>query len=432
MWRFSWWMFRGISGAGYRMQRRFTPAGLILLGALVLAAVFGIDTNQSLAYKIITTLMAVVILAAIASRFMRARFEVLRDLPRAVAVGEPFEYRVTVRNLGARPVDGATLQEDIGDPRPGLALYKSWSKVPTYATWLQAIERNRVAHVTPPTMPRVPARGEITMRVAGKAFRRGRLHFEGCSVAVSDPFGFVRRRFPVPSTAQLLVLPKRYKLPPLSLPGARRYQPGGVTLSSHVGDSEESIGLRDYRPGDPVQRIHWKSFAKRGEPVVHEYQDEFFERHALILDTFVEAVPGIDSHRAFEEAVAVAASLAQTIDTQDTLLDLLFVGDQAYSYTAGRGQLQPEGLLAVLAGVQPAQGDFRVLHDAVRGKRAAMSGALCVLLAWDAPRRELVREMRSTGLEMRVLLVTETTPDDPPPWLHVLHPDRIQQGLAAL
>ena len=46
------------------------------------------------------------------------------------------------------------------------------------------------------------------------------------------------------------------------------------------------MSLRDYRPGDPLQRIHWKSFARTGDPVVREYQDEFFERHALILDTF--------------------------------------------------------------------------------------------------------------------------------------------------
>ena len=44
--------------------------------------------------------------------------------------------------------------------------------------------------------------------------------------------------------------------------------------------------MRDYRPGDPLRRIHWKSWAKTGRPVVKEYQDEFFVRHGLILDTF--------------------------------------------------------------------------------------------------------------------------------------------------
>jgi hypothetical protein len=55
--------------------------------------------------------------------------------------------------------------------------------------------------------------------------------------------------------------------------------------------------------------------------VVKEYQDEFFERHALVLDTGTRR--GEDA--AFEDAVALAASFVYTIDTQECLLDLLFV-----------------------------------------------------------------------------------------------------------
>ena len=77
---------------------------------------------------------------------------------------------------------------------------------------------------------------------------------------------------------------------------------GGVSLAASVGDSEEFIGLRDYRPGDPLQKVHWKSFARTGKPIVREFQDEFFERHALILDT--SSSRGEDA--VFEEAIAVS------------------------------------------------------------------------------------------------------------------------------
>jgi hypothetical protein len=89
----------------------------------------------------------------------------------------------------------------------------------------------------------------------------------------------------VPLQARVIALPKRYRIPPLALPGARKFQQGGVSLSASIGDSEEFLSLRDYRPGDPLQRLHWKSFARTGKPIVKEYQDEFFERHALVLDT---------------------------------------------------------------------------------------------------------------------------------------------------
>jgi uncharacterized protein (DUF58 family) len=124
--------------------------------------------------------------------------------------------------------------------------------------------------------------------VRGRAYRRGTLRLTGATVARADPLGLVRGLARIELPDKLIVLPRRYSLPRLTLPGSRRYQHGGVTLASSVGESEEFMSLRDYRPGDPLQRIHWKSYARSGKPVVKEYQDEFFERHALVLDTFTK------------------------------------------------------------------------------------------------------------------------------------------------
>jgi uncharacterized protein (DUF58 family) len=227
---------------------------------------------------------------------------------------------------------------------------------------------------------------------------------------------------------KLVVLPRRYSLPQLPLPGARRYQHGGVALASSVGESEEFMSLRDYRPGDPLQRIHWKSYARSGKPVVKEYQDEFFERHALVLDTFTGR-----SDAVFEEAVSLAASFACTLDTQESLLDLMFVGAESYCYTAGRGQIQQGGLLEILAGVRISAGEsFRRLHDAVLARRAALSGCILILLAWDEARQALVRALQQSGMPLMVLLVSERDVEAAPAWLRVLVPGKIQEGLAGL
>src|SRR5690606_34015254 len=100
------------------------------------------------------------------------------------------------------------------------------------------------------------------------------------------PFGVFRslRKLALPQS--LLILAKRYPIPPFELPGTTKYQQGGVSMASSVGESEEFVSLREYRPGDPLRHIHWKSYAKIGKPIVKEFQDEFFVRHALILDTF--------------------------------------------------------------------------------------------------------------------------------------------------
>ncbi len=429
MWRLAWRIFRGLGAIQHRVRRHFTPAGIFVISAATLAAVFGVDTNQSLAYKIFTLLAALLAVAWLAGRAARGRFEVRRELPRAVAAGESFTYRVRLRNAGSRAVAGATLLENTGDPRPSFEVFRAEARAPIYREWWQVLEAHRVASIGAVPVPAVDPGEEVELRVTARTFRRGRLHFADATVALPDPLGLVWRGHRVEAQGQVLVLPRRYKVPLLDLPGTRRYQPGGVSQSSSVGDSGEFIGLRDYRPGDPMQRIHWKSFARRGEPVVREYQDEFFERHALVLDTFCAR----GEEEAFEEAVAVAASLAETIDTRECLLDLMFVGAQAYTFTAGRGQMQAEGLLGVLAGVAPCrQHPFGVLRDAVRARRAAMSGALAILLAWDEPRRAFVEELRSLGLTLRVIVVSGSPVADAPPWVKVLVPGRIAEGLATL
>ena len=83
-------------------------------------------------------------------------------------------------------------------------------------------------------------------------------------------------------------------------------------MAANIGHSDEFVSLRDYRRGDPVRHIHWRSWAKTGMPIVKEFEDEFFVRHALVLDTFSD-----EPHsELLEEAVSVAASFACSVLTQ--------------------------------------------------------------------------------------------------------------------
>ena len=428
MWRLSYRMFSAVSAIWLWMTRRFTSAGFLALGTLVTAGALGIDTNQTLAYQIFSFLCALLAAAMLVALAARPRFRVARILPRMITAGEAFDYRVLVENLGARPADGLTLLEDLGDPRPAFAEFRSALRFPTYRGWWRLAMRKEVAHIGECALPPLAPRAAAEVRVRGIAYRRGTLRFDGATVARADPLGLFRSLAHAALPDRLIVLPRRYKLPRLELPGARRYQHGGVTLASSVGDSEEFMSLRDYRPGDPLQRIHWKSYARSGKPVVKEYQDEFFERHALVLDTFTD---GDDA--AFEEAVSLAASFACTLDTQESLLDLMFVGAESYCYTAGRGQMQQASLLEILAGARAsADGAFRRLHDAVLARRAALSGCILILLAWDEARRTLVRELQQGALPLQVLVVSARRIEAAPAWLRVLAPGNIQAGLARL
>ena len=433
MWRPFYVMFRAVSGAAFWIERRFTRAGLLVVGGLIVAAVFGVDTSLTVAYRIFTLFSALLLVAVVTAWFAKTPLAVRPRLPHTLTAGEPFVLRLDVQNISGKRIDGVVLRAELGDPRPSLSEFRARLRFPTYRGWARLVWSNRMAYVDEAALPPLDARSETEIEVRGHALKRGRLRISGIDVARADPLGLFRSLTPASGAADICVLPKRYALPPLPLPGVRRYQPGGMPQGTSVGDSEEFLGLRDYRPGDPLQRIHWRSFARIGKPVVKEYQDEYVARYALVLDTFAQR--GVDerTREAFEEAVAVAASFAWTIDTQECLLDLMFVGAEIHSYTAGRGHLLPGRLLEVLAGVSMnTDGDVSELVELVRARREQLSGCVCILLGWDERRKALVDALRAGGTVVLPLVVSAQAPSDLPAGVKLLTPGRIGQDLVSL
>ena len=429
MWRISHRLFRAVTAILYWGSRRFTAAGLLVLAGIVVTGAVGIDTTQSVSYQAFGLLLALICMSALCLLVLRVRVSAERELPRVATAGEPFTYRLRVTNLGGGTIDGLSVFEDLVDPRPSYEAFRAAVRFPTYRAWKRMVTSQRAASVAEQPLPALPPRGGMEIEVQARALRRGTAHSDGLTLARADPLGLVKALARVPRQSNFIVLPRRYALPPIELPGSRRYQPGGVALASSVGDSEEFVGLRDYRPGDPLQRIHWKSFARAARPIVKEYQDEYFERHALVLDTIAAARDA----SVFEEAVSIAASFAYTIDTRECLLDLMFIGAEAHTYTAGRGQMQTGNLLEVLAGVQPCRDKpFSTLGNAVLSRRHALTGCICVLLGWDEARADFIRQLRSHGVATRAIAVCREPAVDAPDWLLAVQPGKVQEGLARL
>ena len=413
--RFFHRQFRIASRLQWSLGRRLTPAGRLVAGALAGALVFGPNTRLTVGYQAFTLLFVLLAFAALGALVVPPRLDVRRRLPRYATAGERVTYHVVLRNRGTRPVRDLSLFEDLEDPRPTLAEFMSatephearrnwFDRKLAWHRWVWLVARNRRLQVGEHHVREVPPGNEIEIRVDALARRRGRVRFRALTLARTELLGLVRALRPVPAPDTLLVLPRCYPLPSLALPGARRYQPGGIALASSVGDSEEFISLREYRPGDPLKRIHWRSSARIGRAVVREHQDEFFVRHGLVLDTFMP--PGGEDR--FEDAVSVAASFAAGVSGQDSLLDLMFVGPEAYVFTAGRGVGQLERMLEVLADVRPClDRPFGSLHRLVAERYHALSGMVCVFLVWDEARRALVQHLRALGVPAVTLLVAD-------------------------
>ena len=446
--RYLYYNYRAFSAFKYWLKRRITPTGWIVLGATLGAAALGVDTNSSLAYQTFTFLFGLILVSAILTRWSGSeKILVERILPRFGSAQEHLSYSLILRNHSRRAQKSLQACDEMPDPRPTFQQFattpepgeekRNWfDRLYNYYRWNWLIEKNTRAHIAAQALPDLPPGCEQNIRAELMPVRRGVLRFAGVSIAAPDPFGLFRSLRKIPAPQSVLILPRRYSVPPFALPGTMKYQRGGVSLASSIGESEEFVSLREYRPGDPLRRIHWKSFAKTGKPIVKEFQEEFFVRHALVLDTFSDQAHS----EIFEEAVSVAASLAYTISNQDSLLDLMFVGPQAFCFTSGRGVAHTEQMLEILASVQVCrEKDFASLETLVLEHAAQISGCICVFLEWNDARKNFVQLLKSQGTPVLVFVVTKT--DEPlnpgpmansPERFRILPMGRIGEKLATL
>lgn len=438
--RLLFYNFRLVFNLDYWVKRRFTQAGLLILGGSIAAGVFGIDTRQNLAYQLFSLLVTLLLVAFFSSWFFRIRLFAQRYLPRFATVGEAMSYRIRIRNDSSYRQCDLSILEDIQLHPPSFETFlqakephdekRNWfDNYVGYPRWVWLMYRSKGAQIVEQRLPPLLPQSVLDINMTLIPLRRGYIHFIGMSFVRPDPLGLWNALYTLCQPNNLLVLPKYYPVGPLPLLGSRKYQRGGINLALSVGNTEEFVSLRDYRPRDPLRRIHWKSLAKIGKPVVKEFHDEFFVRYALILDTFTQQ----PTEQLFEAVISVAASIVCAPRSHDVLLDLMFVGPRAYCFTSGRGLAQNEQLLEILACVEACTSQpFSTLSSLVLEHLPSLSGGVNILLNWDESRQHFVSMLKNLGIPLLTLVVSNRKDLNVPDDIQVLFIDDLELGLAAL
>lgn len=137
---------------------------------------------------------------------------------------------------------------------------------------------------------------------------RGRFHTGPLRVRLADPFGLATVERAFTGTSELLVTPQVHVLDALPSPAA-----GGQTGDNRphrIGvTGHDDVLVREYRQGDDVRRIHWRSTARRGEMMVRREEQAWDPSMTLLLDNRTGAHTGDARHGSFEWAVSMAASI---------------------------------------------------------------------------------------------------------------------------
>lgn len=263
----------------YRLTRRAVAIGG---GALV---IFGVGTNVQAGWVLVVAALMLGILVAGLLYPFRALdgIQVARHLPATATAGQQLPVTIAMTNASRRMRMLVRATDDFCG--------KGWA----------------VCGLLFPQQTRtfVSRRTDV---------RRGVYADGSCVIDSGAPFGVVQARRTMSVHSPLVVYPKTYDVDPKRMTG-----PGGWAEPAAVGDVSS---VRDYRPGDPLRHIHWRSVARRGRLVVREFDHE---RHADIA--IVASVP---SDPDVADAIAsIACSLALAAKSGGREVSLVSAPDSA-------------------------------------------------------------------------------------------------------
>jgi uncharacterized protein (DUF58 family) len=234
---------------------------------------------------------------------------------------------------------------------------------------------------------------------------RGRYEVGPLVVRLTDPFGLCELSRSFATVDQLTVIPQVVALPMVRLAG--EYAGTGENRARSVAvHGEDDAATREYRNGDDLRRVHWRSTARVGELMVRREEQPWESRVTIVLDTRAGAHRGEGPTASFEWTVSAAASIALHLRHNGYKLRLV----TGVGVDLDASEIDGEGaLLDHLAEVKLSPGgDIATLVERVR--RRADCGLVIGLFGLLSPAEsELLAGLRSSGTTCVTLFVDSTT-----------------------
>ncbi|WP_193614882.1 DUF58 domain-containing protein [Nocardioides lijunqiniae] len=260
-----------------------TVRGRAFLAAGLTAIVCAVLLGQPALTRVGVLVLALPLVTAFVLGRSRYRLALVRTVtPQLVAAGQPARVSLTLTNEGRTP-SGVLLLEDqvpyVLGTRPRFVL--------------EGIGQGWRRHVT------YQVRSDV----------RGHFDIGPMSVRVSDPFGLVELGRSFRTTVPLTVTPRTVPLPSIPLGGGWTGS-GDNRPRAFAAGSAEDVTVREYRRGDDLRRVHWRSSARTGELMVRREEQPWQSRATLFLDNRTRVHRGQGIASSLEAAVSAAASIA--------------------------------------------------------------------------------------------------------------------------
>lgn len=320
-------------------------------------------------------LLPLVALFAVARSGLRLRVERRIEPPQGT-LGEKLDGHLTLTNKGTFP----------------LAVLKFEESLPA--------ELGRRPRFTVHT---ISPRWDRSLSYSLMGLARGRYTVGPLLVRAMDPFGLARmdRRFT--STSQVIVTPKVVPLADMSsAPGSGQ---SGESTPMRIGlVGQDDVMVREYRDGDDVRRIHWRSTARKGEIMVRREEQSWDPSLTLLLDSREHAHAGQGPDASFEWAVSAVASMAMHMQESSFTINIIdAAGPLIDTRGFDPGTAENAVLLALTdAALTPGEPDFEMASEAVN---LGAGGEMLIAVLGRLSRADVgalatMRQRRSQGLAL--------------------------------
>lgn len=343
--------------------RALTTRGRAFLAAGITALICAVLLGQSDLVRAAILLLALPLVAAWFTARRRDQLSLRRHLgPDRISVGQEATVTLTLHNGAARAVGSLLLEEQVPLTLGGRPRF---------------------------LVERIDGQADVDLSYRVRPELRGRYGLGPLRVRVDDPFGMLELARTFHRAEHLTVVPPVEELPVIGLGGGASGSGDARTRAFTVGSAEDAT-VRDYRRGDDLRRVHWRSSARVGELMVRREEQPWESRASVLLDNRAGAHAGTGALSSFETAVRAAASIGSHLAGLGHQVDLLT--------SAGR---LPAGMHG--AHDRGRAGDTRQLLD-----------ALAVIDTHDAPRWEAAAiEDVGVGGILVAVLGTVREPDRP-------------------
>ncbi|HEY0688762.1 MAG TPA: DUF58 domain-containing protein [Kribbella sp.] len=266
--------------------RGLTTRGRAFIAAGATASLCALLLGQKDLLRVGVLLIALPLVAALVVGRTRLRLQVHRSLaPDQVPVGGQATVDLTLTNQGRMPA-GLLLLED---------------RIPYV-----------LGHRPRFVVDRISPNWRRTVSYPVKSDVRGLFQVGPLMLTVADPFGLVETSRTFTRSQHLLVTPRVYKLPTVRL-GADRAGSGENRPRAIAAAGEEDATVREYRDGDDLRRVHWRSTARRGSLMVRREEQPWQSRCAIFLDARTTSHHGHGPSASLEWAVSAAASIGTDV-----------------------------------------------------------------------------------------------------------------------